>query len=236
TRVNQSVYSGIVVNPSGLFYLRTGAIMAYYTRAENFPIFHPSTPGTENVFYARLIGTDQPNFYVPNYIGYVIQNYAGPGGQYLRIQELFTPIYRNLSNYTGPGGGYYITMKAEDIGYGDLNYTRNRDIQFVGSLNYLATLSGQAYYARTFPAGFFYFDNSQGFYTGPPTLKYLGPGWAQYQKTYTRTGLTVLFEKLRYDKKFLQQRDYYFKHYVGAPTPFIPLQVRIKFTMQQFMH
>ena len=35
--------------------------------------------------------------------------------------------------------------------------------------------------------------------------------------------LTVLFEKLRYDKKFLQQRDYYFKHYVGAPTQFIPL-------------
>ena len=35
--------------------------------------------------------------------------------------------------------------------------------------------------------------------------------------------LTVLFEKLRYDKKFLQQRDYYFKHYVGAPTPLIPL-------------
>ena len=35
--------------------------------------------------------------------------------------------------------------------------------------------------------------------------------------------LTVLFEKLRHDKKFLQQRDYYFKHYVGAPTPFIPL-------------
>jgi tryptophan synthase beta chain len=69
--------------------------------------------------------------------------------------------------------------------------------------------------------------------------------------------LTVLFEKLRHDKKFLQQRDYYFKHYVGAPTPFIPLHnltkhlggaqiwaklfrklmaVRIKFTMQQFMH
>ena len=35
--------------------------------------------------------------------------------------------------------------------------------------------------------------------------------------------LTVLFEKLRHDKKFLQQREYYFKHYVGAPTPFIPL-------------
>ena len=35
--------------------------------------------------------------------------------------------------------------------------------------------------------------------------------------------LTILFKKLRHDKKFLQQRDYYFKHYVGAPTPFIPL-------------
>ena len=35
--------------------------------------------------------------------------------------------------------------------------------------------------------------------------------------------LTILFEKLRHDKKFLQQRDYYFTHYVGAPTPFIPL-------------
>ncbi|NCW80114.1 MAG: tryptophan synthase subunit beta, partial [Pelagibacteraceae bacterium] len=29
--------------------------------------------------------------------------------------------------------------------------------------------------------------------------------------------LTILFEKLRHDKKFLQQRDYCFKHYVGAP-------------------
>ena len=36
--------------------------------------------------------------------------------------------------------------------------------------------------------------------------------------------LTILFEKLRHDKKFLQQRDYYFKNYVGAPTPFIPLK------------
>ena len=32
--------------------------------------------------------------------------------------------------------------------------------------------------------------------------------------------LTNLFEKLRYDKKFLKERDYYFKNYVGAPTPF----------------
>ena len=37
--------------------------------------------------------------------------------------------------------------------------------------------------------------------------------------------LTIFFEKLRHDKKFLQQRDYYFKHYVGAPTPFIQVSV-----------
>ena len=41
--------------------------------------------------------------------------------------------------------------------------------------------------------------------------------------------LTILFEKLRHDKKFLQQRDYYFKHYVGAPTPFIPLHNLTKY-------
>ena len=36
--------------------------------------------------------------------------------------------------------------------------------------------------------------------------------------------LTQLFQKLRYDKKFLKQRDYYFDNYIGAPTPFIKLQ------------
>jgi tryptophan synthase beta chain len=36
--------------------------------------------------------------------------------------------------------------------------------------------------------------------------------------------LTVLFGKLRHDKKFLKQRDYYFKNYVGSPTSFIKLQ------------
>ena len=36
--------------------------------------------------------------------------------------------------------------------------------------------------------------------------------------------LTVLFEKLRYDKKFLKERDYYFKNYIGSPTSFIRLQ------------
>ena len=36
--------------------------------------------------------------------------------------------------------------------------------------------------------------------------------------------LTMLFEKLRRDKKFLNERDYYFKSYVGAPTPFIKLE------------
>jgi len=36
--------------------------------------------------------------------------------------------------------------------------------------------------------------------------------------------LTILFEKLRFDKKFLKQRDYYFKNYVGSPTSFTKLQ------------
>jgi tryptophan synthase beta chain len=36
--------------------------------------------------------------------------------------------------------------------------------------------------------------------------------------------LTDLFEKLRYNKKFLKQRDYYFKNYIGSPTSFIKLQ------------
>ena len=36
--------------------------------------------------------------------------------------------------------------------------------------------------------------------------------------------LSNLFEKLRYDKKFLKERDYYFKNYVGVPTPFFKLK------------
>jgi tryptophan synthase beta chain len=36
--------------------------------------------------------------------------------------------------------------------------------------------------------------------------------------------LTKLFQKLRYDKKFLKERDYYFDNYIGTPTPFIKLQ------------
>ena len=36
--------------------------------------------------------------------------------------------------------------------------------------------------------------------------------------------LTKLFAKLRKDKKFLKERDHYFKTYVGAPTPFIKLE------------
>jgi tryptophan synthase beta chain len=35
--------------------------------------------------------------------------------------------------------------------------------------------------------------------------------------------LTNLFEKLRNDKNFIKERDYYFENYVGAPTPFIKL-------------
>jgi tryptophan synthase beta chain len=36
--------------------------------------------------------------------------------------------------------------------------------------------------------------------------------------------LTKLFSKLRKDKQFLKDRDYYFKNYIGAPTPFIKLE------------
>jgi tryptophan synthase beta chain len=36
--------------------------------------------------------------------------------------------------------------------------------------------------------------------------------------------LAKLFSKLRNDKKFLKERDYYFKTYIGAPTPFIKLE------------
>jgi len=36
--------------------------------------------------------------------------------------------------------------------------------------------------------------------------------------------LTDLFEKLRHNKKFIKQRDYYFKNYIGTPTSFIKLQ------------
>ena len=36
--------------------------------------------------------------------------------------------------------------------------------------------------------------------------------------------LTKLFAKLRRDKRFLKERDSYFKSYIGAPTPFIKLE------------
>jgi len=36
--------------------------------------------------------------------------------------------------------------------------------------------------------------------------------------------LTDLFKKLRYNKKFLKQRDYYFKNFIGTPTSFVKLQ------------
>ena len=36
--------------------------------------------------------------------------------------------------------------------------------------------------------------------------------------------LTKLFSKLRNDKTFIKERDYYFKNYVGSPTPFIKLE------------
>jgi tryptophan synthase beta chain len=36
--------------------------------------------------------------------------------------------------------------------------------------------------------------------------------------------LTKLFAKLRNDKKFIAERDYHFKNYIGSPTPFIKLE------------
>ena len=36
--------------------------------------------------------------------------------------------------------------------------------------------------------------------------------------------LEKLFSKLRKDKNFIKKRDYYFKNYIGAPTPFIKLE------------
>ena len=36
--------------------------------------------------------------------------------------------------------------------------------------------------------------------------------------------LTKLFSKLRNDKRFLKERDFYIKNYIGSPTPFIKLE------------
>ena len=36
--------------------------------------------------------------------------------------------------------------------------------------------------------------------------------------------LTILFEKLRKNKKFIKERDYYFKNWVGSPTSFVKLE------------
>jgi len=36
--------------------------------------------------------------------------------------------------------------------------------------------------------------------------------------------LTILFEKLRKDKNFIRERDFYFKNYVGCPTRFLKLK------------
>ena len=38
--------------------------------------------------------------------------------------------------------------------------------------------------------------------------------------------LTIQFEKLRNDKKFIEKRDFYFKNYIGAPTSLIKLERR----------
>lgn len=51
-----------------------------------------------------------------------------------------------------------------------------------------------------------------------------GGTWAPETLKKPIEDLAQLFQKLRYDKQFLKQRDYYFDNYVGAPTPFVKLQ------------
>ena len=41
--------------------------------------------------------------------------------------------------------------------------------------------------------------------------------------------LTILFEKLRNDRNFLKETDYYFKNYIGSPTPLIKLENLTKY-------
>ena len=41
--------------------------------------------------------------------------------------------------------------------------------------------------------------------------------------------LTILFEKLRNDRNFLKERDYYFKNYIDSPTPLIKLENLTKY-------
>ena len=36
--------------------------------------------------------------------------------------------------------------------------------------------------------------------------------------------LTKEFNKLRFNKKFVNKRDFYFKDYIGSPTPFVKLE------------
>ena len=41
--------------------------------------------------------------------------------------------------------------------------------------------------------------------------------------------LSILFEKLRKNKKFIEERDYYFKNWLGCPTPFFKLKELTKY-------
>ena len=36
--------------------------------------------------------------------------------------------------------------------------------------------------------------------------------------------LTIEFQKLRKNKEFLKKKNYYFKNYIGSPTPFLKLE------------
>ena len=51
-------------------------------------------------------------------------------------------------------------------------------------------------------------------------------GWSYIPETLKKPveDLTIKFEKLRKDKKFLKKRDFYFKNYIGSPTSFVKLE------------
>tara|TARA_R100000951_G_scaffold44917_1_gene38279 strand:+ start:9752 stop:13225 length:3474 start_codon:yes stop_codon:yes gene_type:complete len=193
--LQREYYVGLsAIISQGPQYNRNSIEMTGYSR-ESAQAF--GTP--RNVVYSRgVVRAGEPT-YAPNYIGYLATNYDS----YQVINENFTPeVSRGLAFYVGAAGppattvpgGRYVRTNIEDLAYGNLQYTRVDNSPFAGVVQYDPTGNpGETFYARTSPASFYYFDNSQGFYTGPPTLTYIAPGGAYYQRPYSRTGLSAMF-------------------------------------------
>ncbi len=188
-------YLGLTALPAqGPQYVRSALIMTEYIREQASAFGTP-----RNVVYARsTIRAGEP-VYLANYQGYLATNYDSY--QVIR-EEFIPPLANSVSLYTGAGGppataaagSRYVRGNLEDQAYGNLLYTGIRTTSFASGAEYDPTGNpGSAFYARTAPATFFYFDNHQGFYTGPPTLMYLGPGGGYYQRPYSRTGLSAMF-------------------------------------------